>query len=71
MAKEIEILYSENRIKLNPSSSVFRVVNTDGEPYKRKRTPKRDAERYAWERRSYVGRCYNQYDELIGYYVPA
>ena len=69
MSEEIEILLNENRIELRPNCTTFLF------PSKSKDLNfldvKKKAIQYAKEARSYVGSCYNQKGEFIGYYVPS
>ena len=66
MKKEPEIKYTENRIKLNPNTAFVRLMRGKSLLKKAGENAKSIAKDY----HSYVGRCYNQDNEWIGYYIP-
>ena len=62
-------VYNENMIALKPETKVFlMIVGDDG--FSDAIEKRKQAIKYAKERRSYLGTAYNDVQNMVGWYVP-
>ena len=56
--RQLKRRQNQNRIELNASSRVFTL------------SEEKEAKEHAFHTRSYIDRCFNGYEEWVGYFVP-